>query len=180
MKLSHINVWTNLIFFITSIYTLSIAPTLKSYYRYIFLLLGIAILINGLVSVLYHCNTPSYHDHDITIRESEKYIHSCNMDISISMIIFLFSVSIIAIRTRYIGLNKLLGIKTLYLTLLFLALSAVFYGIGLKYDHNSDQCNTRTCFELNLGYYDIFHSIWHIFIGFTLLFGISTLHMTLI
>lgn len=68
--------------------------------------------------------------------------------------------------------------KDFYLSLLFIILSGVFFGLSSEHDHNAQGCDKSACFDTQLDSYDIFHSNWHIFTSIGLIFWTNTMLFT--
>jgi hypothetical protein len=186
MKLiNEYNVWSNFIYFIAGIYSILIGISYKNIglvFTIGFILFGILLISNGVVSCIYHTHTPSFNG-NIKQKENQEYIHFCDIDRYISISSFIYGMLFFLLRLYFSDKKKILSDPSLYLTILFGVIGIVFVIMANSYERDTETCeskqeNTEKCIYNDLVAYDIFHSNWHIFTGVAIIFGITVIKNT--
>jgi len=182
-QVRNFSVWSNFIYFLTGFYTLILAFKLTKsncyfLYKYIFYLSAILIFLTGIFSILYHTHTPSFtqNRHIINNPVYEEYLnYDQGFALTTSLYSILILIIVICLQYKFFKQNRI-GIEccifdlNLWLAILFIILSIVFYVLGGAYTKQSLNCKRQKCFKNRIDGYDIFHSNWHIFTGISLLF----------
>lgn len=182
-------VWSNFIYFITSIYALMLSMSMSSRVdivkKVLFFVYSIVILLTGTFSIIYHVNTPSWTgSKDVTRTEDFKLW--LKLDQSFAIILVIYSLLLLLFRLivhkfSFYYVLKLVSNPIFVLSVLFIILSVIFYCIAHNHYEEADDCPGKNnmnnlCFHSNLDSYDIFHSNWHIFTSIALIFWISLLY----
>ena len=174
------NIWSNFVYFIAGIYAFLIGiydHKVDDFYRFIFSIFGTLIIVNGIVSCIYHTETPSY-TNDIDQYENERYQKVGNIDQGISITSLVYALLFFLARFFTTDKTKILKDPMLWFTLMFGAVSIVFFEIAKNHNNTLETCNKEKCINDNMNSYDIFHSNWHIFTGVSMLFGITVIYNT--
>lgn len=179
-------IWSNFIYFVAGLYSFLVSFILsQKRYKYssiIFLMWGFLIITNGIISIYYHFNNPSWTDKPETLN-SNVYKDTMKADMGISISNFIIAIIFLIYRFKvcYCTCGTFSKIPILYdsnflFSILFLALSGVFFFLSDHSFKDSIKCkNAEDCFEENLDRYDVFHSNWHTFSGITSIFWLITL-----
>lgn len=176
------NIWSNFTYIIASIYSIVLGSTMPilDTYRAMFIVFGILLFLTGLISMIYHSQTPSYNT-DRSKVNTKEYKISLETDISLALVSFFYGLVFFLIRLYVVKSKRvILEDPTLWFTILFGVISLIFYGIASGYENGVHSCNKndKKCINNNLDAYDIFHSNWHLFTGISILFGITLLRHT--
>lgn len=181
-------VWSNFIYFIAGCYAfvISIRSLLSTKNKntrkgILFLLYAIIILLAGIFSIVYHVHTPSWTG-DPEIIETNEFDIWLKLDQTFAILIvvysflfFLFQILLYYIKNKKLP-KELLFDPNFSLSILFIILSFVFYGIAHKHFDQTSECTIKHCVNINLDSYDIFHSNWHIFTSVALIFWITVIN----
>jgi hypothetical protein len=173
-------IWSNFIYFIAAIYSLIIAINaycikMKSK-TILFTLYSILIMLTGIMSIVYHTNTPSW-TNDATVIETQKFKMLLKNDQVFA--ITLCIISLLFLFYRVYVLKSILPFifdPSFSLAILFFVLSGIFYGISDHHFKQTSDCSRQKCVNVNLDAYDIFHSNWHIFTSIGIIFWITLIN----
>ena len=181
-------VWSNFIYYIAGVYSLSIGI----YYRkniersLLFTIFGILLLLTGTFSILYHVNTPSWTGNPDSIDDPE-FQRWLNVDSAFAVTTSVFAIFMLVVRIfRYhcVFIKSKKGIisyplfyePNFWFAILFIILSIIFYYLAHGYNTQAISCKGGRCFDTYIDSYDIFHSNWHIFTSTAGLFWITFLN----
>lgn len=173
-------VWSNFIYFIAGIYALIIA--INAYCNrdrlkmILFLMYAFIIMLTGIMSIVYHTNTPSWTGNPEVI-ETDKFKTFLHSDQAFAILLAI--VSLVFLLYRMYTIHRILRFlfdPSFLLALLFILLSCVFYGISDHHFKQTTDCPKVKCVNVNLDAYDIFHSNWHIFTSIALIFWITLIN----
>lgn len=177
-------IWSNFIYFVASIYSLIIAINAYCHIpRYnmklksiLFTLYSIIIMLTGIMSIVYHVNTPSWTNNP-DIVETDKFKMLLKNDQIFA--ILLATVSLLFLIYRLWVIKRVLPFvldPSFSLAVLFFVLSGIFYGISDHHFKQTSDCPRQKCVNVNLDAYDIFHSNWHIFTSIGIIFWITLIN----
>lgn len=185
-------VWSNVIYFVAAFYAFFISLrsfSLKLKFA-LFLLYAFIILFAGIFSIMYHVNTPSWTGNPDLVY-TERFEKWLNLDQAFAILVVVYSALFFVYRIGVyywnIGIGSLRGkplckkVPFLFdpnfaLSLLFIVLSVIFYGIAHNHFDKTSDCKKTACVHINLDSYDIFHSNWHIFTSIALIFWLTLLN----
>ena len=171
-KLKEYPVWSNYIYFITSAYIAGVGARCR---KIEFVLYSIIILLSGIFSIVYHKHTPSYTGSRETWDDKNFKIWSC-LDQGFAVLVLVVSILFFIWRVYVVrSIVPFLKSHDLWLSILFIILSSVFFVLGDEHHKRALECNKHRCFDLQLDSYDIFHSNWHIFTSIGLIFWTKVL-----
>lgn len=166
-------VWTNILYFIASCYSLYISRTFKDnrYYYYAFLIYALLLLLTGIFSIIYHVNTFSFTLSSHNETDTWSMLDQSFAILTVVYPILLFFLVVYLKKRTHVDEN-------FFLTIVFIILSIVFYVLSshsLEELHRHDCTMTprkAKCTE-ELYKYDIFHSNWHIFSAMAIIFWLG-------
>ncbi len=122
---------------------------------------------------------------DSDIVENENYKLWVELDTNFATFLGVVILVIFLIRMFFIYKNYTFNTfplwkdSSLYLAILFGIISIIFYVLAHEYNKNAiHNCKNDKCFSQNLDAYDIFHSNWHLFTGFSIFFWIMLIKNT--
>lgn len=175
------NIWSNFTYFISGIYAIIVPFIVRGgigpVYTGLFILAGILIILDGVISCVYHHHTPSYKS-DESQKHREEYKILCDSDRYLAITSATLSVVLLLMRIYAGKLMVILRDPTFYLTILFIIIGFVFYFLARQSENSIETCSSSKCKIHNMDSYDIFHSNWHLFTGISILFGLTTLKHT--
>lgn len=181
------NLWSNFMYFIAGIYAILIASLIElpKFDRVLFIIVGIFIIINGVISCVYHVHTPSWNNNN---EDPHKYKLTNEIDMAISLTSLAIGTLFFIGRLYHLGYKSKILLKdpVLYLVILFGIISLVFYLIAREKSNKANHIchkehkdeDLKMCIKDNHEEYDIYHGNWHLFTGIFALFGITLLKNT--
>jgi len=140
----------------------------------ILIILSIFIFLSGSFSIYYHMHTPAYQNIP-DYEESEEYKQALSLDSSFALISSLMALLILIVYCSYYKTTDLFRNSNFYLLVVFIALSIASYiGAGKFWKISYTECeriennnNMGTpCFKDYQTLYNMYHTSWHLFIGF--------------
>lgn len=171
------NIWSNFTYLIAGMYSVILGIKQPTKIRQsLFCIYGILIFIDGVISIIYHMETPAFTGDTKKVYE-DKYTILSQIDQYMALSTLLFFIAFISWRIRFVSLKD----PMLFFTILFFIISIVFFSLGRHHNEKSIfDCKNDNCIIHNMDSYDIFHSNWHLFTGITFIFSITLLNNSFI
>jgi len=140
-------------------------------------LITLFLVLSGIFSILYHMNTPAFKDEPY-YQDSNAYQDSLNLDSGFAMTSSLIALIILIVYGIYFKTTDMFFNSNMYFLIVFIVLSIVSYiGAGVFWRVSYDECTIeevengqnkigKPCFRDYQNLYNMYHTSWHLFIGF--------------
>ena len=141
-------------------------------------LITVFLILAGVFSILYHMNTPAYKE-EPSYQDTDRYKSALNLDSGFAMSASLIALIILVIYGFHYKPLDMFRNSNLYFLVIFLVLSIISYiGAGVFWNVSYDECKLadengdgnsigKPCFKDYQNLYNMYHTTWHLFIGFS-------------
>lgn len=134
-------------------------------------LLTLLLILAGIFSILYHMNTPAYTEIP-HYQDTNEYEEALNLDSGFAMTSSILALIILIVYGIYYKTFDMFKNTNFYFLIIFVALSVISkVGAGVFWNVSYEECRheeeiKKPCFKDYQNLYNMYHTSWHLFIGF--------------